>query len=79
MGGPEEPGTLWVVADDDGHFNSGHSRVLTELTKFAGIAIRTHRTGQRLQQALEHQETLTREMRPEGVAVSISVPVESLN
>jgi two-component sensor histidine kinase len=62
MGGPEELGTLWVVADDEGHFNSGHSRVLTELAKFAGIAIRTHRTEQRLQQALEHQETLTREM-----------------
>ena len=59
MGGPEELGTLWVVADDEGHFNSGHSRVLTELAKFAGIVIRMQRTEQRLQQALERQFALT--------------------
>jgi GAF domain-containing protein len=39
MGGEEPLGTLWVVADNEGHFNSGHSRVLTELAKFAGIAM----------------------------------------
>lgn len=55
-------GTLWVVAGVAGHFDSGHSRVLTELAAFAGMALRILRTEAKLQQALEQQELLTREM-----------------
>jgi hypothetical protein len=62
VGGGEPLGTLWVVGDAEGHFHSGHSRVLTELSAFAGIAIRMQRTEHGLQRALERQETLAREM-----------------
>jgi two-component sensor histidine kinase len=55
-------GTLWVVADQVGHFNEGHARILTELSTFAGMALRMIRTEERLQLALQEQETLTREM-----------------
>ncbi len=55
-------GTLWVVSDEAGHFDSGHARVLTELAAFAGIALRMQRKGQSLQQTLDEQETLAREM-----------------
>ena len=33
-------GALWVVADREGHFDSGHARVLRELAAFVGIALR---------------------------------------
>jgi two-component sensor histidine kinase len=55
-------GTLWIVSEQEGHFDSGHSRILTELAAFAGKAVHMLRTEQRLQQALEQQETLTQEM-----------------
>jgi two-component sensor histidine kinase len=55
-------GTLWVVADRVGHFNEGHARILTELSTFAGMALRMIQTEERLQLALQEQETLTREM-----------------
>jgi two-component sensor histidine kinase len=55
-------GTLWIVSDKENHFDSGHARAMTELATFVGIAVRMVRSEQRLQQALEQQETLTREM-----------------
>jgi two-component sensor histidine kinase len=55
-------GTLWIVAEDEGHFDSGHARVMTELAAFVGIAVRMLRTEQRLHEALEQQELLTKEM-----------------
>jgi two-component sensor histidine kinase len=55
-------GTLWVVSEQEGHFNEGHARVLTELSNFAGMALRMIQTEERLQAALQQQETLTREM-----------------
>ena len=33
-------GALWVVSDREGHFDSGHARVLRELAAFVGIALR---------------------------------------
>lgn len=55
-------GTLWVVSDQKGHFDSGHARIASELAAFVGIALRIQQTDQRLRQALDAQETLTREM-----------------
>jgi two-component sensor histidine kinase len=55
-------GTLWITSEDEGHFDSGHARVMTELAAFVGIALHMLRTEERLQQALEQQELLTKEM-----------------
>ena len=62
IGGAEPLGTLWIVAEKEGHFDKGHARVATELASFAGIALRVMRTEQSLHKALEEQEILTREM-----------------
>ena len=48
-------GTLWIVSDREGHFDSGHARAITELAAFVGIALRMVRSEQRLNQALEAQ------------------------
>ncbi len=55
-------GTLWIAADEEEHFHRGHARVLTELAQFVDVALRIRRTEQRLQDALEQQQTLTMEM-----------------
>jgi two-component sensor histidine kinase len=62
MGGKEPTGTLWIVSDEAGHFNREHARAMTELASFVTIALRMVRTEQRLQQALDEQSILTREM-----------------
>jgi two-component sensor histidine kinase len=62
LGGKEPLGTLWIVAPTEGHFDSGHARVMTELAAFVGIAVRMLHSEQRLKEALEQQETLTKEM-----------------
>jgi two-component sensor histidine kinase len=59
----KEPlGTLWIVSDEEGHFDSGHARVMTELASFVGIALRVLQTEQHLQRALDEQLTLAKEM-----------------
>ena len=60
--GPEPLGTLWVVSNTPGHFDSGHARVTTELATFVGIALKMQRSEEQLRSALEAQEVLTREM-----------------
>jgi two-component sensor histidine kinase len=55
-------GTLWIVANDAHHFDSGHARVMTELAGFTGMALRMIQTEARLTHALQQQETLTKEM-----------------
>lgn len=60
--GGDAIGTLWLVASDAGHFDKEHARVMAELSAFAGIALRMIQTEQRLNLALQQQETLTREM-----------------
>jgi two-component sensor histidine kinase len=55
-------GTLWLVSETEGHFDSGHARVMSELASFVGIALRMVQTEQKLHRALEQQETLAREM-----------------
>ncbi len=62
LGGTEPLGTLWIVSAEEGHFDSGHARAMTELAAFVGIALRMLNTEERLKEALELQETLTKEM-----------------
>jgi two-component sensor histidine kinase len=62
LGGTVPLGTLWIVSDKEGHFDSGHARAMTELATFVGIALRMVKSEQCLQRALEEQETVAREM-----------------
>lgn len=59
IGDGDPLGTLWIVAPTEGHFDSGHSRIMTELAAFAGMALRMVRTEEQLQQAFAKQEQLT--------------------
>jgi two-component sensor histidine kinase len=59
IGGGEPLGTLWIVSPGKGHFDSGHSRIMTELAAFAGMALRMVRSEERLQLAFEKQAQLT--------------------
>lgn len=60
--GAESVGTLWLVARETGHFNKEHSRVMSELATFAGMALRMIQSEQRLSLAAQKQETLMREI-----------------
>lgn len=60
--GNEPLGTLWIVNEQEGLFNSDDARIATELATFVGIALRMQRDRERLEQALAAQENLTREM-----------------
>jgi two-component sensor histidine kinase len=60
--GPEPLGTLWVVSDEEGHFDSGDARVAAELAAFVGIALKMKRNEERLHSTLEAQALLTQEM-----------------
>ncbi len=62
IGGKEAIGTLWIASGVDEHFTSEHARVASELATFVGIAMHVKRGEERIKQALEAQETLTREM-----------------
>jgi two-component sensor histidine kinase len=62
LGGAAPLGTLWIVSDRPGHFDSGHARVMTELASFVGIALRMLQAEQHLQRSLEEQRTLAEEM-----------------
>jgi two-component sensor histidine kinase len=55
-------GTLWIVSEEEGHFDSGHARIMRELASFAGIALAMLQNQRQLQEALAQQEMLTREM-----------------
>lgn len=58
----EPLGTLWVVSDEDGHFDSGDARVTAELASFVGVALRMARNEERLRRSLDEQETVAKEM-----------------
>jgi two-component sensor histidine kinase len=62
LGGRDPLGTLWIVSDEEGHFDGEHARVAAELATFVGIALRMRRGEQRLREALDQQEMLAREM-----------------
>jgi two-component sensor histidine kinase len=55
-------GTLWVVSDEDGHFDGGDAQTLSELAGFVGIALRMAQNEASLRQALDEQETVAKEM-----------------
>jgi two-component sensor histidine kinase len=55
-------GTLWIVGDEGKQFDAGHARVMGELAAFAGLAMRMIADAKALKEAVEQQETLTREM-----------------
>lgn len=61
-GGVEPMGTLWIVAEREGHFHAEHARIASELASFVAIALKMLGTEKRLQAAFERQETLTEEM-----------------
>ncbi|WEX11673.1 HWE histidine kinase domain-containing protein [Chelativorans sp. AA-79] len=61
--GSEKPlGTLWIVAGQEGHFDAGHARAMTELATLVGIALKLRENQTRLTRALEEQERLSAEM-----------------
>ena len=76
VGGTDPLGTLWIVAPNVGHFDSGHSRIMTELAAFAGMALHMVRTEARLQQAFEKQERLAIEQ--ETLAGEMSHRIQNL-
>ena len=55
-------GTLWIVSEQEGYFDSGHARIMRELASFTGIALAMLRNQQQLQDAVTQQEILTAEM-----------------
>lgn len=62
IGGAEPLGTLWMVGDTEGHFDSGDARAASELAAFVGIALRMLQGEDRLRRALDEQETVAKEM-----------------
>lgn len=61
--GAENPlGTLWVVADAEGHFDSGDAQTMTDLAAFVGMALLVQNREEQSRLALEEQETVAREM-----------------
>jgi two-component sensor histidine kinase len=55
-------GTLWIIGSEDKKVDEGHARVMAELAAFAGLAMRMIAQAKAPQEAVEQQETLTREM-----------------
>ncbi|MBV8474190.1 MAG: GAF domain-containing protein, partial [Hyphomicrobiales bacterium] len=55
-------GTLWIVAEREGDFDSGHARIIQELASFVGDALAMVQDKQRLEEALKQQEMLAAEM-----------------
>lgn len=60
--GQAQIGTLWIVADRQGHFHQGHAQAMTELANFVSVALRIEDRLAKQRQALEEQEILAREM-----------------
>lgn len=61
--GKDEPlGTLWVVADEAGHFRKEDAGVTGELARFVAIALRMIESEKELRESLRRQEMLAREM-----------------
>ena len=58
----EPLGTLWIVSDEEEHFDSGDARVATELSTFVGLALRMLQTERSLVDAVDEQKMLAAEM-----------------
>jgi two-component sensor histidine kinase len=55
-------GTLWIVSEAEGQFDSRHADALADLAGFAGLALRMASDQRGHKQALDTQKMLTREM-----------------
>lgn len=62
IGSKDPLGTLWIVADEEGHFHKGHVETATALAQFAGQALKVIRDKERLRTALDEQEMIAAEM-----------------
>jgi two-component sensor histidine kinase len=62
LGADEPLGTLWIVSEAEGRFDGRHADALADLAGFAGLALRMAADQQKLKDALEAQQLLTREM-----------------
>jgi two-component sensor histidine kinase len=62
LGADEPLGTLWIVSEAEGQFDSRHADALADLAGFAGLALRMAADQQKLKAALETQQLLTQEM-----------------
>lgn len=61
--GADRPfGTLWVVADEPGHFKAEDARLTGELADFIGTALRMLEAEAQVREALRQQELMAREM-----------------
>lgn len=61
--GTERPfGTLWIVAEEVGHFRQEDARLARELAEFIGTALRMLEAEAQLREALREQELMAREM-----------------
>jgi two-component sensor histidine kinase len=61
--GAEEPlGTLWVVGEEEAHFRPDDARLVSELAEFVRFALLMQRNQRRLQDDLDQQGLLAREM-----------------
>jgi two-component sensor histidine kinase len=56
-------GTLWVVSEEEGHFDSGHAGMMRELASFVGIALAMLHAQQLLQDAAARQEDTRRALQ----------------
>jgi hypothetical protein len=55
-------GTLRIEGCEGKQFDAGHSRVMSELDGFSGLAMRMITDAKTLKEAVDQQETLTREL-----------------
>lgn len=61
--GSERPfGTLWIVAEEAGHFRQEHARLSGDMAEFIGTALRMLQAEAELREALRAQELMAREM-----------------
>ncbi|HEX8642956.1 MAG TPA: HWE histidine kinase domain-containing protein [Allosphingosinicella sp.] len=62
VGGDDALGTLWVVADASGHFDTGDAQALTDLAVFVGMALLVRKREEQSRRALDEQEMVAEEM-----------------
>jgi two-component sensor histidine kinase len=62
LGADEPLGTLWIVSEAEGHFDGRHADALADLAGFAGLALRMAADQEKLKDALDAQQLLTREI-----------------
>lgn len=62
VGDGEPAGTLWVVSDKEGHFDSGDARLASELAAFVSVALHLAGVRRSLEDAVAQQDILIREM-----------------